>query len=41
MQREVTCTEGKNRQIRNVFAALGCELQALVIAHVKKEGEFH
>ena len=31
---EVTCTEGKNRQIRNVFAALGCTLLLYIIERV-------
>ena len=31
---EVTCTEGKNRQIRNVFAALGCTLLLYIIKRV-------
>jgi 23S rRNA pseudouridine2605 synthase len=32
---QVTCTEGKNRQIRNVFAALGCECRVCVCVCMK------
>ena len=33
---EVTCTEGKNRQIRNVFAALGCKSH--IFTYIIEEG---
>ena len=32
----VTCTEGKNRQIRNVFGALGCKCFATAIIGLPK-----